>query len=171
MKLLSGILICVAVIATWSYEGWMNVHFSNNCRGRLKRSADANTIEIAKQELGAAVSYLETNNSTSGYTSVIYNTPDEDVGFWYRNLKASLEELEKVPADAPPMDKTNTLMKLRETLLDHDGGKERVTCPEGMFRFPNNAFWGLVNVLSVIGEIVALFLISVGWEERKTAWR
>ena len=36
--------------------------------GYLKRAADANTIILANEEFSKAISYLESNNLTSGYT-------------------------------------------------------------------------------------------------------
>jgi hypothetical protein len=64
------------------------------------------------------VSYLETNGLTTGSTHILWADPAHDLGFFYRNMKASLEELEGLPKEATPLEKTNVLMKLREALLD-----------------------------------------------------
>ena len=79
---------------------YKEVIFNINCMGHLKRAADANTIELAKQELGTAINYLKTKDIVSGYTSILYRTPNEDIGFWYSNLVASLEELGMVSLEA-----------------------------------------------------------------------
>ncbi len=122
---------------------FFNIQFERNCKGYLKRAADANTIDLAKVELGRAIGYIEAHNLTSGFTSVIYNTPDEDIGFWYQNLKASAQELASVSAEATSLEKSNVLMKLRETLLDKSDSGEKVTVPGGISAFPYNAimFW------------------------------
>ncbi len=36
---------------------------------------------------------------TSGYTSILWQTPDEDIGFWYTNLKASQQELQNLQSN------------------------------------------------------------------------
>lgn len=133
-----------------------SVNMNRNCIGHLKRAADANTIELAEKELGIAVKYLEDNNLTSGYTSAIYETPDEDIEFWYNNLKASLNELHSVSPDASGLEKTNILMKLRETLLDNGDQGTYVTHPGGLSRYPHNLILGLLFWVS-------LCLMIFGW--------
>jgi hypothetical protein len=135
----------------------VSIEFNHECGGHLKRAADASTIEMAKTELETSLKYLEANNLTKGYTSVIYNTPNEDIRFWYQNLKASFTELEKVSPEASQLEKTNILMKLRETLLDTSENGVKVTIPQGIAIFPFNmlfAGFGLItSVLCVIGVI------------------
>ena len=138
------------------------VVFGIDCEGHIKRAADANTIELAKQEMTVVVRYLEERGFTSGYTSVLYRTPDEDIGFWYSNLKASLGELDKIGSDASQLEKSNVLIKLRETLLDHDGSLS-VTCPEGMSIYPGNAayfFAGILGLVLLVGGIIAIAAID-----------
>lgn len=107
--------------------------FDRDCTGHLKRAGDANTVELAKQELAVSIKYLEDHKITAGTTAVIFDEPSCDVGFWYKNLTASMEELESL--DKPThLEASNMLLKLRETLLDHDN----VTCPPGISWFPNN---------------------------------
>ena len=45
------------------YKSW--VKFEQNVSGHLKRAADANTVELAIQELKTAVEYLEAHQITS----------------------------------------------------------------------------------------------------------
>ncbi|MEK7566555.1 MAG: hypothetical protein AAB527_00245 [Patescibacteria group bacterium] len=146
----------MAVIFTLVFFTWggarivNNIQFDRNADGYLKRAADANTIELAKKNLAVAVKYLEENSLTSGYTSILWRTPDEDVGFWYDNLKASLKELEGVSSDATQLEKTNILMKLRETLLDQGQKGVHVTAPSGITVFPNNTFYVMWGAISFI---------------------
>ena len=46
------------------------------------------------------------------------------------------------------MERTNVLIKLRETLLDSDK-KSNVTVPEGLAYYPNNLFWAAMTWLGV----------------------
>lgn len=152
---LFGILLCIPAVLWFGLRIYNNVVFGIHCEGHLKRAADANTVDMASKELADAIKYLEDNKMTEGYTSVLWNTPSQDVGFWYQNLKASHEELGKITPTTTQFERTNVLMKLRETLLDHAEKGDSVTAPSGISVFPNNAayFWTgwLVLFLGVIG--------------------
>jgi hypothetical protein len=168
-----GLLLVFPVLLVLTFDIYLNVSFNRNCGGHLKRAADANTIELAQQELSIAVAYLEANRMTTGYTSVIYTTPDEDVGFWHQNLRGALDQLNdlvKKPA-LSPLEQSNVLMKLRQTLLDHGQHGEHVTMPSGISLFPNNGVWALSWAISVVIAIIgALFLLvaCLGDEEKTT---
>ena len=150
----STLLLCVVaiigVIALVGANLMMRITLNRNCTGFLERAANANTVETAKEELGKAIKYLEDNKITSGYTSIIYETPSEDVGFWYKNLKDSYEELDKVDANSSSVEKTNLLMKLRETIMETGEKGDHLTVPNGLARFPNNGLWALGNALAII---------------------
>ena len=137
-----------------------DIVFDRNCEGYLKRVADANTIELAQNNLATALRYVEDNNLTSDYTSVVYRTPDEDVGFWHDNLKASLQELRSIKSDASQLEKSNVLLKLRETLLDH-GQSLSVTAPSGISVFPNNFSYALWGLLSFLFAAISWFFVAV----------
>jgi hypothetical protein len=115
-----------------------------------------NTIELANQELTKALDYLEANNLTSGYTSIIWQTPDEDIEFWYKNLKASQNELQKLVSNSA-LERTNVLIKLRETLLDV-GEKTKVTVPKGLAVYPNNTLWAILLIIGMITGFVGIMI-------------
>lgn len=156
----------LAVVFTLVFLAWAgariikDIHFEQDCSGYLKRAADANTVELAEKNLKIAVEYLERNAMTSGYTSLIYRTPDEDLGFWYQNLNSSLEELRAVKPEATQLERTNVLMKLRETLLDNGKEGTKTTYPSGIGIFPSNtayALWGCIS--SIIAAMFWLFFV------------
>ena len=151
-------------IATICANAFLWVQFDRGCGGRLKRAADANVVSLAKQELGTAIAYAERNGLTSGYTSVFWTTPDEDLGFWYANLKAAYGELEGLSADATLLERSNVLLKLRETLLDHGQRGEHVTAPDGISRYPHNRVFAAVNPLSIVFLVVAVLYFKA-WRE------
>ena len=134
--------VAILVFLAWAVTRIViSVQFERAAGGYLKRAADANVIELAIQNLEVTVQYLDREGLTEGYTSVLWRTPDEDVGFWYVNLNASLVELRGVSPDATPLERSNVLMKLRETLLD---GSE-IPAPSGISIFPSNTvffLWG-----------------------------
>jgi len=139
------------VFLVWGVVRIVNgVVFTREIGGYLKRAADSNTIELAAENLKVSVRNINANRMVSGYTSILYRTPDEDVGFWHDNLEASLKELQSVRLDASQLERSNVLIKLRETLLDHKEGGVSVTSPSGISIYPNNtlyAFWGFGSLL------------------------
>lgn len=135
-----------------------SIKFNQDCAGYLKQAADANTAELALTRLNYALDYVETHNLTKGYTSILWRTEDENVGFWYENLKACQKELEEC-LDGTQLEKSNVLMKVCESLTD-DGGEDglQLTIPAGISRYPENkqyAFWLTLSFL--------LMAVAVGW--------
>ena len=143
------------------FEVVLSIKFDVNVEGRLKRAADSNSVEFAKKELSYVIEYLEANKLTQGYTSIVYKTPDEDINFWYTNLTESLNQLNNLHRDTSNLEKSNILIKLRETLLDT--GKEGVivTIPSGLYIYPYNlgfALWGFISGLLAGYLWIILFL-------------
>lgn len=157
MRKALGLLLVIGPMIVFGAFIYQKTMFKKHVSGYLKRAADANTIELAHEELTRALTYLEENDLTKGYTSVLYETPDEDIGFWYRNLKASKEELEKLE-NPSALERTNVLMKLRETLTD-SGEKTRVTTPDGIHLYPNNAIWAGLGWGSLVAFFWGLILL------------
>lgn len=150
------IAIGLVLFIAWSmFRIVADIQFDRKCGGYLKRASDANTVEIAKKELQRAISYAEKEELTQGYTNILWQTPKEDIGFWYGNIKASLAELDQIGPDATKLERTNVLMKLRETLLDQAEAGLKVTVPPGISVFPYNVafcFWAwLSTIVGVIG--------------------
>lgn len=166
-----GLLICLPALLWTGLRMWNSVVFDIHCEGHIKRAADANTVKMAETELDESLKYLEANHMTRGYTAVLWHTPDTDVGFWYNNLKSSREELGKVTDETSQLERTNVLMKLRETLLDHGDKGDHVTMPSGISVFPNNAayFWSgwLVFLMFIAGAIMIFAGISVDNQRRR----
>ena len=139
-----------------------NIKFNQQCGGYLKQAADANTVELALERITIALDYIESHGLTEGYTSVLWKTEDENVGFWYRNINACREELE-TGKGGTQLETTNLLMKVRESLLDNSGeGGDEITVPDGISRFPNNALWGVLRILSILLMLTSFCLF--GWD-------
>jgi len=154
----TGTLLFYAVLLAvpmmiWGFLAFMNhLKFEQGCFGHLTRVGHANTIEAAKEELESAISFLEKERITEGYTAIFegLKTPDEDIAFWYKNLKASAQQLEKIPKDVSALERSNVLLKLRETVI-HAGAKgEDLVCPPGLARYPNNLTWIVTLIVSGI---------------------
>ena len=164
MKAFSWITV-IASIAIFVMILVKSIIFNINCGDYLKRAADSNTVELAADNLKIALDYIEANGMTSGYTSVVYKSPDEDVAFWYTNIKQSYEELISLDENATNLEKTNLLMKLRETLLDQKEKGESLTVPNAISFFPNNTLWAILKWLCVAMFIGGLIGIGVTWDD------
>lgn len=133
-----------------------SIQFDQQCAGYIKQAADANTVELALERLNLGIDYVEANNLTSGYTSVIWRTEDENIGFWYNNLKACQKEL-NAGLNQTPLEKTNLLLKVRESLVDNHDGSISLTIPPGISRYPTNllyGIWGFLSSIILLGLII-----------------
>ena len=148
------VLSLIVAIGLLTYGGLQSIHFKRECSGHLKRAADANTIELAEQELRIAVDYIESNGLSSGNTSVMYSMPECELDFWYENLKAALIELESTPADADRLTVSNQLIKLRETIVDQHEKGARVTVPPNAHVFPDQVIYRSLGFGSLTGLLV-----------------
>ncbi|MDX1349186.1 MAG: hypothetical protein R3279_03000 [Putridiphycobacter sp.] len=159
MKNFVNISLIIISLVIFGLRIAKSIEFKQNVSGYLKRAGDANTIDLAHEELSKALLYLEANNLTKGHTSILYKTPDEDIDFWYRNLKASQSELENLESESA-LERTNVLIKLRETLLD-TGEKTKVTVPKGLAVYPNNFTWALLMWLAIIVGTLGFMRIAI----------
>lgn len=110
--------------------------------------------------------YVEKNGLTSGYTSIIYKTENDNIGFWYENLKVCQKELAETKGNST-LENTNVLMKLRESLTDNSGKGTQLTIPTGISRYPNNALFGVANLISFvlfIGSILLFVFAFAEWQ-------
>jgi len=164
-------LLAIATIPALAFCGWGTVRivkaitFGQDCGGYLKRAANANTVDLAKSEMTRAINYLDQHGMTTGYTSVLWKTPSEDVGFWHANLKASLDELEAITPDASPLERSNVLMKLRETLMDNGKEGDSLTAPDGISVYPSNTaffWWGWLS-FGAAGLLIGAAVIHDDW--------
>jgi hypothetical protein len=161
MKTFIVMCLVVFIVLVGGVRIVKDISLKQNCTGYLKRAADANTVETAIAQLQKSINYLEVNDITDGYTSVLWRTPDEDVKFWYDNLKASEAELMKVDSTTSSLEKTNMLMKLRETLIDNGEKGDTLTVPKGLSRYPNNTLWGILTTFAtviLIGLVITLYV-------------
>lgn len=147
----AAVFLTVIALLIMSIQAWKFIDFNRHCSGHLKRAADANSIPLAISELEIAVNYMEQHELTEGYSSVLYETPDQDIGFWYKNINSALKDLKTLDPKASSLEKSNVLLKLRETLLDHSGQAEQVTTPRGVSIFPHNVLFAGVWLFLLFG--------------------
>lgn len=146
--IMPGFLVLAGII-------YKQTQFNINCESYLKMAADASSVKIARERLGKAIQYLEDNKMTEGSTSVLWSTPTQDVGSWYKNLKEAEIHLYEISENASEADISTTLSRLRETLLDHGSEGDSVTVPLMLALFPNNVEW-------IVGVVVSILLLCYG---------
>ncbi len=161
MKTIFGIVFIIVALIIFGAIEYKEIQFGREIGGHMKRAATANTVDIAISEMQIVVDNMQARGYTHGYTSVIYTTPDEDVGFWYNNMVASLNELKKLPANATDLEKSNILMKLERT-LESNGKETTMVVPFGISRFPDNLLWGILLTIAIfflpLGVVMVLRL-------------
>mgnify|MGYP001589057389 CR=1 FL=1 len=165
---MKGCMLTLSVVLSCAWIGWVAtvvvraIQFDRGCEGYLKRAADANTVALADQNLSVAVDYAQREGMVSGFTSILYRTPDEDVGFWFKNLESSLEELRAGGPEASQLERSNVLMKLRETLLDSGESGMRVTLPSVISLYPHNTAYCIFGWLLAcvgVGGVIGFVLL------------
>ncbi len=182
MAALAAALLLAVPFTSWAVTAFVrDVQWTQNVEGHLKRAADANSPEMALEEIQLATKFLEENKLTKGNTGIIYQTPQTDINFWYMNLKVSEFNLVlvtakegerigliKVDKAATQAEKDMVLLKLRQTLLDHGGQKgEHVTQPPNMYVYPNvlaYTIWFWAGLILLFPACICGFMAFYLWD-------
>lgn len=150
-------VISLVVIIIVSVSMWYG--FKSNCGDYLKLAGDAPTVEKANVFLGKAINYLEQKDKTSGNSAFIFRTPANDVGIWYGQLTGAKAIADSLIKNGTSLEKSNALMKIRETVLDQGEKGTVVTLPTKIASFPYQwpmLIWWIVTVLLVVIPIIIL---------------
>ena len=159
-KFLFGCFLCIPLLILITVRIVAFYTFSLDCGGYMKLAAHANSIELAAIQMEKVVDFAEQKHLTEGYCTIFLRQPKNDVGFWYQNMTTSLAELKMVNSTTSSLERSNILMKLRETLIDDSGESTSLNLPEGISIFPLNAtfFWFAI-VFSVVACVGVAFMI------------
>lgn len=158
-----GLLIIIGTGISSAISGY---RFENNCGIHLVRAATAGSLEIAKSELDIGIKYLEDNKLTSGNTDIILKRTAYDVGYWYENIKAGRKDLDGL--DGTALEKSNALIRLKETLTHKDG---TLKAPTGISVYTNIVLFTILDIVGgflffggVLSIILYIFLsILFNW--------
>lgn len=155
--------LVLAIICTMIFGAWATVRivkavsFDMNCHAYIHRAAGATEIETAKVELAKAIEYIEENSLTEGTVSIFLKNPRNDVGFWYGTIKNAYKELDTFSEGATQLEKSNYLMRMRESFLE-------VGLPDGISVYPNNVLYFWWSMLSLIGAAVFYILCYIAYD-------
>jgi hypothetical protein len=109
-----------------------------------------------------ALSYIEENKWTNGWTYIFIKSPSTDLGFWYNNLRASRDELKALPNISTQLERSNMLMKLRESIIEH-GGKDSIRYPDHLPFYPNSGFWILMKIGALLFSCIGVIIMIGNW--------
>ena len=133
---------------------YKNIQFGIHCEAFLHRTANDTSVSIAKDHLQIAIDYCESHELTHGYTSIMYDTNDDNIEIWYNTLKKSFTDLDKLSTNATQKEKNIALTKVRSILTITDKtGDITIVCPEGISIYPYNGkylLWILVSIMILL---------------------
>lgn len=154
-----GLLLLTPFLIWATWDIYAEIQFDKNCGSHLKMAGDANNVETAKVRLSKAIQHIERNRLTEGNTGVFITYPNNDLEAWYKNLKSAHLNLSTFPANSSESDSANTLIKLRETLMDHSDGNDVLTLPAHIHIFPHQTLYMWTLILSIFGLLLDCFLL------------
>lgn len=158
-QFITFILTVIIAIAVYGGAIINSYIFDANCIDYFELAANANSVELAEKYLSNGIEYLEKEGLTQGNTNFIFKYPTNDISIWYENLKSAQAQLQELKGreDLTELEETNSLMKLRETLMDEEG---TINHPRMISFYPYHI---LMEILMWIVGIVGLFvLVSLG---------
>jgi len=144
--LLVVFLMWLSVMGSMIYE---SCEYQAGFSSYVERAAYGNSYETVAPSLDAAIAYLENNDLTEGFTSVLYKTADEDLAWYYQNLKEIRADLDRAGPDGfyLPAEKDLLFLNLKTRLLRSSGN---VAAPIGISRFPHNTAYCILLWISTI---------------------
>lgn len=129
------------------------VEFGIECGDYIVQAASSPNPAIAADKISAALAYADAHGMTSDNTGIIFSYPTYDVGFWHQRLVDSRMILNQLQPNDSPLETSNTMIRVHETLVH--GGKEGETeeAPDGISVFPHNvafAVWGWTSSFAIL---------------------
>lgn len=145
---LSLVLLAFAAITPIVYEVERAI-FNQKCGSYLEQAANASDPELAIRSLNVAIAYAEEHGIVDGYTSILWKTEDENVGFWFDNLKAHQKNLSNA-IKGSEAEKNTAMINLKASLLRYTEDGTKLVVPEGIHVFPHNRLFAVLNFLSFL---------------------
>ena len=137
-------------------------NFDDNCTYHITQALGNYSITTppekgfaySEQEIDTAITYLEKNNLTNGYTTITDRQSFEDLSAYYSSLKERSEYLHSLKnmrsEEVAAFQKYTTMKNLQSKEVD---------CPNGISVFPHNTLymiWMLLSMLCLIGSIIGV---------------
>ena len=117
----------------------------------IDRVSETSDVSTARVELKKAIDYIERKRLTFGIVSIAFNSPKNDLEFWYKSLKNIYDELDDFPANSTITEKSIFMVMIHETISN-------LSFPSGIELYPYNVVYFWLIVLSLTGSI-AFFIL------------
>ncbi len=114
MKLFIGWrLFLVSLLLSVPFFSWSitrivkSNHFDDNCNYHISEALKADgsisskSLDYSANEMRVVLSYIESNNLTTGYTTISNRQQDEDLGLYYSGLKTKLAYIGGLKSKTP----------------------------------------------------------------------
>lgn len=154
MKFFLAGLSLIAFLAWATTRIVLGIQFDIGCDDYISQAASSPDPAIAASRLDTAITYAEAHSLTAGNTGIFFTYPTNDIGFWYKRLTDSRAILRALPANDAPLEVSNTMMRVRETLVAAGKDGESVVSPDGITIFPSNAAFFWWCTLSIVAALL-----------------
>lgn len=169
MKLFVGWrLFAISVLLAMPFFGWAitrivkNQEFDNNATYYIDGASKAKDIKSACEQINIANDYLVNNGLTSGYTSIISRTPDEDLFVFYQDIDKKMKYfcLTKDYTDESYIILYQKYVDMRE-MKPHD-----ISVPPGISIYPYNLLYLIWMFVSIVMAIISIIGIVTFIDEK-----
>jgi hypothetical protein len=157
--LILAIILTFVFFSVLTGEIVRRYRFKMGCEDWLKLASETMDIYQAKEFLAKGIKYLEHKNLTTVNSAYFLKSPSADLGLWYQRLKRGEELLAEVirrkeKGEATPLEISNTLIKLKEFLVDVKEKETVVTLPTKIWLFPNQIIFLISYLISGTGSLI-----------------
>ena len=178
MNSFKRVYLVIAMFAPLLISGWIgakrNADFNVFCAQHVERAARSNSIDAARDEIGMAISWLEEKKMVEGYSGVVYQSPSNDIGYWYKNLKevharlggtSGKEVKHEISLGGSQMNLVESsivLERVQTSLLDKEG---TLRVPTFISLYPNQKgiFW---TMMAGWASAIAGFVMLALWTSK-----
>lgn len=167
---LFGTLFAVSIVVFIVWAGIRTkcyFEFQDKVEGYLDNYVKAGSVEVAQENLDAAIKSAEEMGLTEGQISVLCHNPKNNIGVWYQNLVKCRENLKEV-AKQPLKEQSFVLQKQKQALSGEKNGSSGsidVKIPEGITIYPYNRFFFWLGLLSVIAAVTFGITLVKLWND------
>ena len=119
MKKISNRFLALAIIFTIFSLMYIivridkGIQFNTSCNSYITAAVEAESPQLAKENLAKALTYLESNKLTSGNSSILRGHRD-DISRWYQTISNSYTKLNTTPLEK--LEKSNYLIQMRKDI-------------------------------------------------------
>ncbi len=160
-------------IATWgAIRACRYLSFYKGCESFLKNSVYTDSITLTKTELSYAISYLEEKDLTHGRVSIITQDINNDIGYFYENLKEQYMLLvEAENKNLNDREQEDVLKIYRKNICNNFGSPK---IPNGITIYPYNIaffWWSIISIILFIISFASFRHLVVNLQYFKDFWQ